>query len=690
MNGQKKHTLQDETGKTVLRIKKVLLGWLSRPGTNPVHPVIRTPGVQGRLGGIFLAFLLLLVSSVTATFYGLETQKEDGHIINLAGRQRMLLQQMTNQALEISTHPDRDNTGLQNAAADFDQTLLLLSAGGKAVDYTGKPIAIAAPRDPVLIAELEIMRQEWFAFQTKINHLLIADSVAESEQSGGEIAALAPAMVRQADRIVRSYEAVSSSKLARLRAFQLASLAVGLTLLSVAWWVTRKSIVHPVALMQQATERIGSGDMDTPLEIPAVAAAELQGLGETINRLQSQIQASQKELQEWAALLEGRVQQRTREHEALAEVSREINSHLSIDVLLTSITEKAKQLTHSEVASLCLLDKQGKILSLHAASGPEAAIAGSQSPVENPYVQNVLQMDSAQPCGLQRCEGFCQIIGPAYRTSHLAAPLRTKTGLIGALCVGSSKPDAFRPEMELVLTRLAGAAAVALENSRLYQQAEMAATLEERQRIAAEMHDGLLQTLSFLRIMVSWSQSYYEKGDYEKAYSALQQVERAEEQAEKEIRKAIASMQDDFPANDTLQDKLLTLAKELSAMEMRPPVEFQNEVVLPIVLSRQESEQVLRVVREALLNSQHYSQANLVSLRLQQAGSELVVTIEDNGVGFNPDANSDDGRSHFGIKIMHARAARLGGKLRVQSAPGTGSVVQLSWVPASAQPEQGG
>jgi signal transduction histidine kinase len=363
-------------------------------------------------------------------------------------------------------------------------------------------------------------------------------------------------------------------------------------------------------------------------------------------------------------------------------VSREINSHLSIEEVLTSVTQKARVLLGAEVASLCLLDADGKILSLHAAAAPEIAIQGNQSPASDPNVGKILHQHCAHPCGLQSKQGFCQIIAPSYRTSHLAAPLYGKENVTGALCVGSSASDAFRPEMATVLAQLADVAAVALENSRLYQQSEYVATLEERQRIAAEMHDGLLQTLSFLRLMVGLLEEQLREGNPEKALDTIQQIQRAEDQSEREIRQAIDSLQDDYPLNDTLQDRLSALAVNLSTTQ--PPVTFTSLIIRPLLLSRQESEQVLRVAREAILNAQRHSQAAVITMTLEKCDKELVVSVEDHGIGFVPGTDPEDGRAHFGLKIMHARTARLGGRLFVQSRPGMGTVIQLCWVPGYA------
>jgi len=635
--------------------------------------------VQGRLGIIFLAFFCLLIASVTAAFVILDTQEQDARIINLAGRQRMLLQQMTGMALEYENNPARYGPALREPADSFQQTLDLLRSGGRMVDYTGAQVILQPLRDPAWAAQLDDMQAGWQTYAALLDRLVDPQNAAATGSITRELEALAPDAIAQADQVVRTYEAISTGKIARLRVFQIVSMAVGIVLLSVGWWIARRSIVGPLAALRQAAHQIGRGQLD--LAVPVAGMEEIQDLGQAMNTMRSQIFVSQNELQRWANTLENRVHQRTQELEALAAVSREINSHLAVPELLTSVTEKARQLTASEVASLCLIDQQGKVMSLHAASGAEASIQEDQSPADTPLAAQVLHQSLAQACDVQTCSGFCQIIRPEYRTSHMAAPLHARSRVIGALCVGSSQKGVFGQETGLILNQLAEVTAVALENSRLYQQAEQAATLEERQRIAAEMHDGLLQTLSFMGIMVGWSKDYLANGDTHQVAATLQQIKRAGEQAEREIRRAIASLQDDFPTNLTLQEQLRALAAEMSQVD--PPVRFESGVILPVLLPRQESEQALRVVREAVLNAQHYSQASSVLLMLESAGGELVLAVADQGVGFEPGAASNDGQPHFGIKIMQARAARLGGQLDIQTAPGAGTSVRLSWAPSA-------
>jgi signal transduction histidine kinase len=217
-----------------------------------------------------------------------------------------------------------------------------------------------------------------------------------------------------------------------------------------------------------------------------------------------------------------------------------------------------------------------------------------------------------------------------------------------------------------------------MENAHLYAQLERSVTLEERHRIAAEMHDGLAQTLSFLLITTDEVNEQLETGDVRRAKQSLARVERGVDQASVEIRRAISSLHDEFPPQYTLQEQLGSLIQEFDAGDHH--VVWENRANIPLVMEHQKSEQVLRVVREALINAQKHSQATQISVNLEKSNGTAIVNVVDNGIGFNPNAPpAGDDRPHFGLQIMQARAARLGGGLEIHSPEGQGTCVSLSW-----------
>lgn len=634
--------------------------------------------VQGRFTLLFLTFVMLITISVGLTFWGIDTQKKDALVINLAGRQRMLVQQMTRLAEGLASGSSQGySQDLLESAQTFEGTLNALQYGGQAPYLPGQLVDVPAPRSVEVWNQLSQVRQTWELFHTELDDLvgqpLGSSDLAENLQA---VQSMSPQLVAQADAAVRFFEAESTQKLNRLWSIQIAFFISALALVAVGVWITRISVLQPLQVFGHAAERIGAGDLSTPTRISE--PEEFALLAQTFDSMQAQLKASHEELVDWADTLEKRVTQRTRELDALYEVSRDISSRLDVQHVLTSVTEKARQLLDGEIASLCMLDDDGRSLTVMAVSGPRTAIRGSVTDGRSGLAGEILSAKQAQACGVGQCAGVCKILADPYRTSHLAAPLWFGDRVIGALCVGSQKTEVFSPEASNLLTKLANSAAIALENARLYDQAERVAALEERQRIAADMHDGLGQTLSYLGLNIDQASDFLELGQDQGALQYLEQSRSIIDQATHEVRGAISSLMDVSPPQKSLQKSLAGLVDEYKHHSETLLI-WESTIEDEIFLPRDETEQVMRVASEAILNAQNHANASHIRVSFTRDDEHYMLCVVDDGQGFDPVSQANDRAGHFGLQIMHARATRLGGELLLQSAPAQGTRVILSW-----------
>lgn len=634
--------------------------------------------IQGRLSLLFLAFVLLITISVGVTFWGINTQKTDALVINLAGRQRMLVQQMTRLGEGIARGSDQgDQQALLASAQTFEATLGALQYGGQAPYLPGQMVDLPAPSSAEVQSQLAQVRQTWELFRAELDNLAnVSQGTPASAGTIQAIQVLSPQLVAQADTAVHMFEAESTQKVIRLRSIQIVFFTSALILVAAGAWITKRSVLEPLHALGDAAERIGAGDLSTPTRISE--PEEFAVLAQTFDSMQAQLKASHEELVNWAETLEKRVAQRTRELDALYEVSRDISSRLDVQHVLSSVTEKACQLLDGEVASLCLLEQDGRTLTIMALSGPDTALRGNRTNGQSGLVGHVLSGKQALACGAGQCAGVCAILAEPYRNSHLAAPLWFGDRVIGALCVGSKSTDVFSPEASNLLTKLANSAAIALENARLYTQAERVAALEERQRIAADMHDGLGQTLSYLGLNIDQATDFLEVGQDERALAYMERTRSIIDQATNDVRGAITSLMDDSPLHQSLQDHLATLVEEFAG-QSGTLLTWETTLEQALVLPPNEAEQVIRVAKEALLNAQNHAKASHIQVCFEQAGANFVLSVTDDGQGFEPESQASDGRGHFGLQIMHARATRLAGMLVLQSAPGEGTRVTLRW-----------
>jgi signal transduction histidine kinase len=229
-------------------------------------------------------------------------------------------------------------------------------------------------------------------------------------------------------------------------------------------------------------------------------------------------------------------------------------------------------------------------------------------------------------------------------------------------------------------------AAVALENAYLHKQLERAATLEERQRIAADMHDGLSQTLSYLALKAYHATELLEDGRVQEVLAEHSDMQIAIERATREVRQSISSLQEAPRPRQAVQEVLAALVDEL-VVDARASMVLLTDLQEPLYLPPDQTAQVTRVVREALLNAVRHADAQQISISLEQQDDQVVIAVEDDGQGFDPNVPPEDGHDHFGLSIMRARAARIGASIKIESALGQGARVSLTWTPGHEKPD---
>ena len=624
--------------------------------------------LQSQLIFLFIAFALLVVTSVGVTYWGLQTQGQDALVINLAGRQRMLIQQMTRLSLQVRDGDESALAELHEAERVFDQTLSAFQNGGSAPYLTDSVVNLPATSDTQVLEALSDVESSWEQYRSTLDAMIASgDSVLVLEDRSNDL-------VQKADVVVRLYETTSTAKVNRLRNIQVTFLVLALALLATGAWMTRRSLLKPLQELGLAAKRLGENQLDAPIQVEG--PEEMRALSGAFDEMRSRLHVTRNELIQLNSTLEQRVAQRTQELETLNEVSREISSRLDIQQVLNSVTDKARTLLGGEVASLCLVDESQHWLKLQTLSGPKHAVVGNTMRVNNEFASAVLTGEDALICGVGSCQGGCRMLSDEYRTSHLAAPLRIGNRVIGALCVGSPAQNQFATESADMLTKLANVAVIALENARLFAQAERVATLEERRRVAAEMHDGLGQTLSYLGLMTDQVVEFLSDGQDDAALERLHKTRETIGKATSDVRRAINKLMDDSPASKDLCTRLRETLEEIASGHDLESV-WRSDVDSAPECSPQTAEQVYHITREALTNAAQHANAKKVSVQVGRNNENYFVTIEDDGKGFDTSQPAPGG--HFGLQIMQARAKHIGGEISIQSAPGSGTRVTLTW-----------
>jgi two-component system nitrate/nitrite sensor histidine kinase NarX len=255
-------------------------------------------------------------------------------------------------------------------------------------------------------------------------------------------------------------------------------------------------------------------------------------------------------------------------------------------------------------------------------------------------------------------------------------PLVSESKALGALTLGARRPNAIHPHELELLTAIGQQIGVAVENARLHKRVERVATLEERQRIAADMHDGLAQTLSYLGHKVD--QATEMAADDQALVDECYHIRHTIDQASRDVRRSIASLQQTPQPSRPIQELLTEVVSDF-ATNGESAVDLVSTLREPLFLPPDHVEQVMRVVQEGLLNGRRHAHAEHITLTLARHGDAIMVVVEDDGCGFDPNQPPGGDRDRFGLKIMRARAARINGTVQIESQPGRGTRVTLTW-----------
>jgi two-component system nitrate/nitrite sensor histidine kinase NarX len=605
--------------------------------------------LRWRLGAIFVSFLLLVAASVTATFLVIQTQQADAAIINLAGRQRMLSQRMLWLALYQPDSPE-----LAQAIQLFDQTLHALRDGGLALDTTHQLIDLPAASDAALRAQLAEAAQTWSVFRAQLQ---LPDRPTLPDTS--------TQLLAQLDQIVRAYEAQSQTKLARLQFIQGIFLMAALALLAGGHYVVRRQLLSPLAALETAARHMTRGDLAQP--VPLQRDDELGEVARAFDALRIEIATAHDHL-------ETRVMQRTHELTSAFELSQEIVGQINLDRLLQSVTDRACALTHATSASLCLIDRDPQVLSLVAASGTGPTLLHLQQPLDRDLARRVVGEGATVvvDAGCTNCGFLC-----AHAPGRSAvAPLRTGSTTLGALCVVRRRDEEFDPNETRALTLLANSAAVAIANARLAEQqkhqAELTAIAAERDRLAAELHDNLAQTLSFLNLKSDRVRELLGEQQIDQADGELTQMKYVISTAYQQVRAALTGLREPSPDADNLRVRLNDCVKEMNTSSDTAVV-LNISDASALALPRVTQTQAYHIVREALTNVRQHAQARHVSVTVSRYNGTACFVVEDDGRGFERD--TVDEQQHLGLNIMRTRAERCGGSLQIESNLGTGTKV---------------
>jgi len=359
---------------------------------------------------------------------------------------------------------------------------------------------------------------------------------------------------------------------------------------------------------------------------------------------------------------------------ALSDITTQVLTGSREGSLLENIAEHARDLAGADSATITVRSGSPGQLVVAAAAGARANdLRAQRLPEEGSISGRVMRTGQ----GLMfedvsaEARAYQPIISLGRHGPAFYVPLRVPGGAAGTLMVANLKGGKrFSPSTRLLVESLADAASVALDYDRAQSDLRRLGLMEERERIAKELHDGIIQSLFAVGMGLEgtalMSGNPEVSGRIEHAVEGLDHVIR-------DLRNYIFGLRPGILADRQLDQALRNLGEEMQA-GLPQAIDVQVDAAVAATLSGRSAD-IVQLTREALSNVARHAHAERASVRLERNGSDAVLTVQDDGVGFRPDGNS----AGNGLRNMRERAARLGGSLNVISAAGKGTTLRVAF-----------
>ena len=411
---------------------------------------------------------------------------------------------------------------------------------------------------------------------------------------------------------------------------------------------------------------------------PGMLPMEFVRLREELQKTNEELAAANDALRKSERELERRVEERTRELSTLLRVSHHITTTLDLDALLGSILDQLKEVVDYNLASISILENEDALLLL-AVRGENMPVPGTRFPLgersdargmlnkREPVFVPDLNADTPQAQQMRENLAAQNLNGMG---TWMNVPLVYRDRSVGLLALAHPQVNYYNTERVELAMAFANQAATAIMNARLYKQAGSLAALEERQKLARELHDSVSQALYGIVLGARTARTLVEH-EPAKAIEPLDYILSLSEAGLAEMRALIFELRPESLQTVGLVAAVGKLVNALGArhqLKVKVKAETEPDVALDV------KESLYRIAQESLNNIARHARAEHVEIQLAYENDQLMLKISDDGIGFDTKQSFP---GHIGLHSMRERAEKAGGTFSVESTPSQGTRIQV-------------
>ncbi|MBI4790496.1 MAG: HAMP domain-containing protein [Chloroflexi bacterium] len=450
-------------------------------------------------------------------------------------------------------------------------------------------------------------------------------------------------------------------------------------------WLLHRSLVQPLNALLQGLQQVNAGNR--AVQVPMRSRDEIGFLTESFNTMVTSLRAEQarreqaaSDLRALAASLEARVTDRTRDLSALYDVAAIAGRASNLESLLNeSLARTMKALECPVGAILLMVEKQDAAeptrlrIVAHRGFPPGLPLDRELAPSTDglfatlreqrqPVLVADLSTDSRVPAAMRALGARALMLAPLQGGEHF----------LGAVELLREVGQGFQLEEIALLATISDQIGVAVQSHRLRQVAQQSALLEERQRLARDLHDSVTQSLYGVVTLAEGAQAQLEAGKLTQTSPIFARIGETARQAVREMRLFIHQLRPDMLQQEGLVGALrLRLAAVEGRSDVRAQLLADETIHLPAALTSA----LYRIAQEALNNALRHARAESVMINLRREGDRVILEVVDDGCGFDAETMHPGG---VGLSSMRELAAEIGGQLQIISAPGAGTTVRVA------------
>jgi signal transduction histidine kinase len=353
-----------------------------------------------------------------------------------------------------------------------------------------------------------------------------------------------------------------------------------------------------------------------------------------------------------------------------------ISGELSVDAVLQKMVDAARELVQARYAALGIPDGEGGFDQFITSGMSDAQIAAI-GPLPRTHGLLGAMLENPAPFRTSDIKRDPRFGGwPAAHpvmASFMGVPIVAKRRIIAAFYLTDKQHHAaFSDDDQRLIEMLAAHAAVAIENARLFERSRELSVIEERNRLARDLHDSVTQTLFSVALNAEAAVTLLDR-DAGKARAQLEKVRDLSREALAEMRSLIFELR---PAELEADGLVATLRKHVDVLQRVRRIEITLDVHGERRLAPDVEQGLFRIAQEALNNALKHAQARRIELLVELEAGSACLSVRDDGAGFDPGSPGTRSK-RLGLTSMRERAEALDGVLSIDSAPGAGTTVRV-------------